>query len=85
MDKKITKFDGTEIEEYKFHQYKSPILISNIDIDKIEVSKKLPFDKQNFKYFIGYKEIRLSSILFQEISIYKRYSDKTKCIYKYIL
>ena len=24
MDKKIIKFDTTEIEEYKFHQYKSP-------------------------------------------------------------
>ena len=28
MDKKNIKFDSTEIEEYKFHQYKSPILIS---------------------------------------------------------
>ena len=25
MDKTITKFDDTEIEEYKFHQNKSPI------------------------------------------------------------
>ena len=30
--KKIIKFDDTEIEEYKFHQYKSPILINAIDI-----------------------------------------------------
>ena len=27
MDKNIIKFDDTEIEEYKFHQNKSPILI----------------------------------------------------------
>ena len=32
MDKKNIKFDDTEIEEYKFHQNKSPILINNIDI-----------------------------------------------------
>ena len=29
MDKKLMKFDDNEIEEYKFHQHKSPILINN--------------------------------------------------------
>ena len=33
MDGKIIKFDVTGTEEYKFHQNKSPILISNIDIN----------------------------------------------------
>ena len=37
MDKKLIKFDGTEIEEYEFHQYKSAISINNIDINKIVV------------------------------------------------
>ena len=37
MDKKIIKFDGTEIEEYKFHQNKSPILINDMDNDKEHV------------------------------------------------
>ena len=55
MDKKIIKFHDTEIQKYKFHQYKIPILINNIDINKIVVSNKFPFDKQDFKYFIGYK------------------------------
>ena len=32
------KFDDTEIEEYKFHQNKSPISINNIDFNKIVVS-----------------------------------------------
>ena len=32
MDKKNIKFDDTEIEEYKLHQYKSPISINDIDI-----------------------------------------------------
>ena len=45
MDKKIIKLDGTEIEEYKFHQYKSPILINDMDMNKIVVSNKLPFGK----------------------------------------
>ena len=48
MDKKIIKFDDTETEEY--------ILINDVDINKIVVSNKLPFGKQDFKYFIGYKD-----------------------------
>ena len=84
MNKKIIKFDDTEIEVYEFHQYKSPISINNIDINKIVASNTFPFGKQDFKYFISYKdniEIRPLCIFFPEISICKRYSDKTKCMY----
>ena len=55
MYKSIIKFHDTV-------KYKSPILITNIDINKI--------DKQDFKYFIGFKdnkEIRNNP----EMSIYK--------------
>ena len=48
------------------------------------MANKFPFGKQNFKYFIvckDNKEIRPLSICFPEMSIYKRYSDKTKCMY----
>ena len=55
MDKENIKFDDTEIEEYRFHQYKRPISINNIDINKMIASNKFLFDKQDFKYFIGYK------------------------------
>ena len=40
----------------KFHQYKSHILINDIDINEIVVSNKFAFDKQDFEYFIGYKD-----------------------------
>ena len=43
MDKKI---DDTKIEEYEFHQRKSPISISDIDINKIVISNKFPFNKE---------------------------------------
>ena len=56
MDTKILKLDDTEIDEYKFQQCKSPILINAIDVNKILVSSKFPFGKQYFKYFIGYKD-----------------------------
>ena len=40
MDKKIIKFDDTEIEEYEF-----PLLINDIDINEIVVSNMFPFPK----------------------------------------
>ena len=76
MDKKLIKFVDTEIEEYEFYQYKSPISINDIDINEIVLSNKFPFGKQGFKYFNGYKDNK-------EIrpNIYKTYSDKTRCMY----
>ena len=47
-------------------------------------SNKFSFGKQGFKYFICYKdnkEIRPLCTFFSEMSIYKRYSDETKCKY----
>ena len=56
MDKKIVKFDDTEIVEYEFNQHESPISITNININEIIVSNKLPFGKNVFKYFIAYRD-----------------------------
>ena len=78
MHKKIIKLDDTETEEYEFHHYKNPILIKDIDINKIVVSNKFPFGKQDVRYFTGYKdnkEIKQLCIFFPEISICKRYSE----------
>ena len=55
MDKKVIKFDDTEIEKYEFSQHKNAILINDIDINEIVVSNMLPSGKQDVKYFIGYK------------------------------
>ena len=46
---KIIKFDRNEIEKYTFQQYKSPISIDNVDINKIVVSNKVSLAKKNFK------------------------------------
>ena len=84
MDKKIIKFGDTEIEEYEFHQNKSPILINDIDINIIVVSNELPFAKQDFKYFIGYKDsekIRSLCILRPQMVICKRNFDEYRRIY----
>ena len=41
MDKKVIKFNETEME--KFYQHKNPTSIDNIDINKIVVSSKVSF------------------------------------------
>ena len=56
MEKIIVKFGDIEIEKQKFHQYKRPISILNIDINKIVVSNKVSFGKNGFKHFIRYKD-----------------------------
>ena len=79
----MIKSDDIEIDIYKFHQYKSPILIDYIDINKIVVSNKISYGKNDFKYFIGYKDakrIRPLCILLPKISAYRRNFDKTKCV-----
>ena len=84
MDKKIIKFDGTEIDEYEFYQYKNLISIINIDINAIVVSKKFTLGKQDFKYFIGNKdnkEIMHLCMFPPGMKVYERYSDKIKCMY----
>ena len=79
MDKTVIKFDETEIEKHKFYQHKSPILMNNIDINKIVASNKVSFGKKGFKYFIGYKDaqkIRPLSIFLPKMSAYIRDLEK---------
>ena len=49
------KFHDNEIEEYEFYQYKRPISINHININKAVVSNMLPFSKWDYKCFIGNK------------------------------
>ena len=84
MDKKVIKFDDNEIEEYEFHQHKSPIWKSNIDINKIVVYNKLSLDKQAFIYLIGYKDaekIKPLCVFCPKANIYKTSFNKNRCMY----
>ena len=83
MEKIIIKLGHIEIEKQKFHQHKRTISINNIDINKIAVSNKVSFGKNDFKYFIGYKyakKMRPSCIFLPKMSAYRRDFDKTKYI-----
>ena len=58
MEKTVIKFGDNKIEKHKFHQYKIPVSIKSIDIDKIVVSNCVCFNKNGFKYFTGYKDAK---------------------------
>ena len=58
MDKEIITFDDTEIEKYKFYQYKISILINDIGINEIVVSNKFPFDNKILNISLATKIIK---------------------------
>ena len=79
MGKEIIMFG--DIEKHKFHQQKSPVSISYININKIIVSNKVPFGKNGFKYFIGYKDdrkVRPLCIILPKMFAYRNDFDETK-------
>ena len=81
MDSKVIGFDDTEIEKYNFYQHKKPILIDNIDVNKIVASNEVFFGKKGFKCFLGCKDakkIRPLYIFLSKMITYRR--DKTKCM-----
>ena len=83
MEKTVIKFGDIEIQKEKFHQNEGPILIKNVDTDKIVVSNKVPFDKKRFKYFIGYKDakkIKALCIFLPKMTAYRKDFDDTKYI-----
>ena len=51
MGEKSIKFGDIKIEKQKFHQYKRPISITNIDINKIIISNKISVGKKSFEIF----------------------------------
>ena len=54
MGKQILTFVKSEIEKTKFHRYRTPIFLRDVDIKKALVTNKISFGGKNYKYFIGY-------------------------------
>ena len=54
MGKEILTFCNIEIEKNKFYCHKTPIILGDVDIEKVLVSKKISFGEKNYKYFSGY-------------------------------
>ena len=55
MSEKIIKFHDSDIEKYKFQQYKSPFSISLFQQPYFD---QVSFGKKDFKYFTGYKDAK---------------------------
>ena len=57
MNTKNTNFDDKKIKESDFHRNKKAFQIDYIDVNKILVSKKEPYGKNNsLTYLIGYND-----------------------------
>ena len=50
---KIQIIEFGRTEKHKFYYHKNTILIDDININKVILSKKISFGKKGFKYFIG--------------------------------
>ena len=76
MDEEIITSGDTDIEKHIFHLNKSSILINNIDTNKVS------FGKNDFKYFIGYKDVKKVRpvTLLQKMTAYRIDFDETKCM-----
>ena len=66
MKKTIIKFGGIWNDNLIFHQYRKPIWMKSIDINKIVVSNQVYFGKIAFKYFIGLNVIKNYAYFFQK-------------------
>ena len=76
MSGKNINFDAKKILKSDFYKNKKVNRIDNIDVNKILVSKKEPWDTKNsFKYFIGYKDndaIRPLCVIIPQMTGYAR-------------
>ena len=46
-------YHNIDVEKYKFYQHKNPILIYDVNIDRIVASNKVLFGEKSFKFLLG--------------------------------
>ena len=72
-------FDNKKIKISDFYKNKKIFNIDGIDVDKILVSKKVSYSKNNsFKYFIGYNDNDIIRPLFVKLPQTTSYINKFK-------
>ena len=86
MFKEILKFGDIKIEKNTFYRQKTPILLKDVDIEKVLVSNKIFFGEKNYEYFIGnlYNDHKVKplQIMIPKMSAYLNgYDGQTKCMY----
>ena len=85
MSKEILPFDDIQIEKNKLYHHKAPILLGDVDIEKV-VPDKISFGEKNYKYFIGYlydnHKVKPLYIMLPKTTAYvKIYDGQTKGMY----
>ena len=86
MGKEILSFGDIETEKDIFYRHKSPIVLEEVDIEKVLVSNKISSNEKNYKYFIGYLyndyKVKPLHIMLPKMSAYvKSYDWQTKWMY----
>ena len=69
MEKTIIQFGDIEIQKQKFQQHKGPILIKNIDVNKIVVSIRSLLAKKDLN-------ILLATKMLEKLDLYLYFSQK---------
>ena len=75
------------ILELKSTNFTKPVLIYNVNINKILVFYKVSLRKKSFKYFIGYKDnkkVKSLCIMLPKMSGYRKNVSDTKCMSSFI-
>ena len=86
MGQEILMFGDIEIENSKFYRHKTPILLKDVDIEKVLVSNKISFGGKDYNYFIGYlyndNNVKPLHIMLPKTSAHvKRYDGQTNWMY----
>ena len=87
MNRKNINFDNKEIKKSDFSKNKKAFQVDNIDVNKILVSKKEPYDTKNaLKYFIEYNDNDVIRPLFlrlpQMTGYAKKFNENTKMSFR---
>ena len=87
MNRKNINFDNKKIKKSDFSKNKKAFQVDNIDVNKILVSKKEPYDTKNaLKYFIEYNDNDVIRPLFlrlpQMTGYAKKFNENTKMSFR---
>ena len=64
MSEKTLKFDNIRVNKKEFHKSKQPIDLGLVKVDQMVVSDKFKQSYDGFKYFIGYKKVKLLTVMY---------------------
>ena len=59
MSEKTLKLENISVNKKEFHKSKEPVNLDLRKVDQIVVLHKFKYSDDGFKYFTGYKKVRL--------------------------